>query len=58
MTSEKQSTTISISSDLLEAAKAEAKRQRRTLSAQLEHWIDERLSETGSDLPQPQKQPA
>jgi hypothetical protein len=42
--STKQATTISLDGKLLEAARKEAKAQRRTLSAQLEIWMEEKLS--------------
>lgn len=43
----KHATTISLDASLLEAARKEAKAQRRTLSAQLEIWMEEKLG----DLP-------
>lgn len=39
----KKATTISMDGSLLAAARREAKKQRRTLSAQLENWIEEAL---------------
>ncbi|MCW1887676.1 hypothetical protein OKA04_23265 [Luteolibacter flavescens] len=39
----KHATTISLDAKLLEAARKEAKAQRRSLSAQLEVWMEEKL---------------
>ncbi|MCB1093323.1 MAG: hypothetical protein KDL87_17430 [Verrucomicrobiae bacterium] len=41
----KISTTISLDEGLLEAARAFARSERRSLSAQIEAWIEEKLTE-------------
>lgn len=46
-TTEKQATTISLSRELLEAARRVARQERRTLSAQIEVWMEKHLRETG-----------
>ncbi|MDB6078434.1 MAG: hypothetical protein JWO82_2181 [Akkermansiaceae bacterium] len=43
-TTTKRSTTISIDGSLLQVAKEKAREERRTLSAQLELWIEEKLA--------------
>ena len=40
----KINTSISLDEEILEAAKAHAKSERRSLSAQIEAWIAEKLS--------------
>lgn len=43
-TTTKRSTTISIDGSLLQVARERAREERRTLSAQLELWIEEKLA--------------
>lgn len=40
----KASTSITISEEILNAVKAEADKQKRTVSQQIEFWIDQQLS--------------
>jgi len=53
----KQSTTISLDEKLLEAARQEAKSQRRTLSAQLEIWLEEKFAKADA-APKAKNRPA
>jgi hypothetical protein len=43
-TTTKRTTTISLDGNLLQVAKEKARAERRTLSAQLEIWIEEKLA--------------
>lgn len=51
----KVSTTISIEKAILDAAREVAESERRTFSAQLEKWIEEKLAEVSQAQPQPQE---
>lgn len=52
----KTCTTISIDSELLDAAREEAVRQRRSLSSLIEYWISQTAGVDLNDQPQDEKQ--